>query len=109
VKLLFDQNLSPYLAERVADLYPDSTHVYPAGLDRVSDLAVWSFARGQGFVIVTEDSDFIDLSTVPGFPPKVSWIRRVARPDKLKRSFGLINEIVVDLVEDAGSGILALF
>jgi predicted nuclease of predicted toxin-antitoxin system len=40
LKLLFDQNLSPGLVERLADLYPGSTHVYSMGLDRASDLAV---------------------------------------------------------------------
>ena len=33
MKLLFDQNLSPCLARRLADLYPDSAHVSEVGLD----------------------------------------------------------------------------
>ena len=37
MKLLFDQNLSPRLVTRLADLYPDSNHVYPLGLDCVPD------------------------------------------------------------------------
>ena len=34
------------------------------------------YARREGFVIVTKDSDFSDLCILQGFPPKVIWIRR---------------------------------
>jgi predicted nuclease of predicted toxin-antitoxin system len=76
LKLLFDQNLSPRLVEHLADLYPDSSHVYALGLDQASDLTVWSAARNGGFTIVSQDADFSDLSAVLGAPPKVIWIRR---------------------------------
>ena len=38
MRLLFDHNLSPKLVRRLADLYPDSTHVTDAGLDRATDI-----------------------------------------------------------------------
>ena len=62
MKLLFDQNLSPGLVERLADLYPGSTHVCGIGLDRASDLAVWNAARELGYAIASQDADFSDLS-----------------------------------------------
>jgi predicted nuclease of predicted toxin-antitoxin system len=31
MKLLFDQNLSPKLVRRLADLFPDSSHVQAVG------------------------------------------------------------------------------
>lgn len=37
MKLLFDQNLSPRLVKSLADIYPDSNHVYLLGIDRVRD------------------------------------------------------------------------
>ena len=76
MKLLFDQNLSPRLAGRLVDLYPDSAHVSDFGLDQAQDLAVWDHARLEGFLIVSKDSDFNELSLLHGFPPKVVWIRR---------------------------------
>jgi predicted nuclease of predicted toxin-antitoxin system len=76
MKLLFDQNLSPRLVGRLADLYPDSNHVYPLGLDRVPDQEVYEYARREGFLLVTKDADFSDLCLLRGFPPKVIWIRR---------------------------------
>ena len=76
MKLLFDQNLSPKLVKHLADLYPDSNHVYHLGIDLVADKEMREYARREGFVIVTKDSDFSDLCILLGFPPKVIWIRR---------------------------------
>jgi predicted nuclease of predicted toxin-antitoxin system len=76
MKLLFDQNLSPRLVKHLTDLYPDSNHVYPLGIDQVSDRELWENARREGFIIVTKDADFSDLCMLLGFPPKVIWIRR---------------------------------
>jgi predicted nuclease of predicted toxin-antitoxin system len=75
MKLLFDQNLSPKLVNRLADLFPASSHVQSAGLDRASDDQVWEHARLNGFAIVTKDEDFNNLSVVRGSPPKVIWLQ----------------------------------
>lgn len=40
MRLLFDQNLSPRLVNRLADLYPSSQHVSFIGLDRANDRAI---------------------------------------------------------------------
>ena len=110
MKLLFDQNLSPELVERLADLYPGSTHVYRIGLDRASDLAVWNAAREQGYAIASQDADFNDLSALFGFPPKVIWIRRGnCSTREIEAILRLHYDAVVGLNEDPGLGILALF
>lgn len=75
MKLLFDQNLSPRLVLLIADLYPDSTHVSRVGLDRATDMAVYRFARRNGFTLVTKDADFADIGLVYGFPPRVIWLQ----------------------------------
>lgn len=72
MKLLFDANLSPKLAGRLSDLFPYSIHVFDTGLARrTSDEAIWEYARENGFVIVTADSDFLGLAEERGTPPKV--------------------------------------
>jgi predicted nuclease of predicted toxin-antitoxin system len=76
MKLLFDQNLSPRLVKRLSDLYPDSNHVYPLGIDQAPDKEIWEYGQREGYVIVTKDADFSDLCMLLGFPPKVIWIRR---------------------------------
>ncbi len=39
------------------------------------DLEIWQFAKTNGFIIVTKDSDFEEISILKGTPPKVIWIR----------------------------------
>jgi predicted nuclease of predicted toxin-antitoxin system len=72
LKLLFDANLSPKLVGRLAELFPNSVHVFDTGLARfTSDEDIWDYAAAHGFVIVTADSDFLELAAVRGTPPKV--------------------------------------
>jgi predicted nuclease of predicted toxin-antitoxin system len=75
VKLLFDENPSPDLAAALADLYPESEHVHHCGLGSSDDLAVWGYAKGNGFAIVSKDSDFQERSVLQGHPPKIIWLR----------------------------------
>ena len=53
--LLFDHNLSPKLLQRLADLYPDSSHLFLVGLETADDRTVWEYARRHDFIIVTKD------------------------------------------------------
>ncbi len=76
MKLLFDHNLSPKLVYRLADLFPNSNHVYQLELDRVEDRQIWQYAKINDFIIVTRDSDYNELMILLGFPPKTIWIRR---------------------------------
>ena len=74
MKLLFDQNLSPKLVAKLADLFPDSTHVDPLGMGIADDAALWEFAKANDFTIVSKDEDFSLLGLARGFPPKVIWL-----------------------------------
>lgn len=76
MKLLFDHNLSPRLVSRLADLFPDSTQVYLLGLDQASDVEIWQYAKDHGYLIVSKDADFSDLSVLRSYPPKLIWLRR---------------------------------
>ncbi|HEY0430933.1 MAG TPA: DUF5615 family PIN-like protein [Pyrinomonadaceae bacterium] len=58
MKLLFDQNFSPRLPRRLADNYAESIHVREVGWRDADDLAIWQFARAEGYAIVSKDSDF---------------------------------------------------
>jgi len=82
VKLLFDENLSRKLVVRLAELYPESAHVADAGLLESPDREIWDFAKAGGFVIVSTDSDFYELATTIGPPPKVVWLRRWTHPTR---------------------------
>jgi predicted nuclease of predicted toxin-antitoxin system len=110
VKLLFDQNLSPRLVNRLADLHPGSSHVFSLGIDRGSDDEVWERARQDGYTIVTKDSDFGDLSVLRGFPPKVIWVRvgncsTKQIEDLIRKNY----EAVIIFESDQTVGLLSLF
>ena len=110
MRLLFDQNLSPRLVNRLADLYPGSSHVYLLGIDRADDKEVWDYAKREGYLIVTKDADFNDLCLLLGFPPNVVWIRRgnckVADIEAMLRNH---YSNVDALAKDSENGVIALF
>lgn len=76
MKLLFDQNLSHNLVQRLADLFPDSIHVRKVGLAKADDRVLWDYAKAHELTIATKDSDLHQLSFLYGHPPKVVWIQR---------------------------------
>jgi predicted nuclease of predicted toxin-antitoxin system len=75
VRLLFDENLAPRLANALSDVYPGSLHVIDCGLRGASDIEIWQYARDNGFVIVSKDSDFSQRSSLLGGAPKIIWLR----------------------------------
>ncbi len=109
MKLLFDQNLSPRLATRLQELFPDSSHVFWLNLDQAEDVEVWEYARQNSYLVVTKDADFSELSTLQGFPPKVIWLQigncTTGRVESLLR---LHYEDIEQLSESDSIGILSL-
>ena len=75
MKLLFDQNLSRKLVNRLADIFPESSHVQFHDLAEKADTEIWEFAKLNDFCIVTQDADFPERSRLYGSPPKVVWLR----------------------------------
>ena len=75
MKLLFDQNISFRILAQLSPGFSSSTHVKSAGLQNSTDKEIRDYAKVNGFVIVSQDSDFNDLMNLYGFPPKIIWIR----------------------------------
>lgn len=75
MKLLLDENLSDRIIHRIVDLYPDSEHIKTLALTNTDDSLIWTFAKGNGFVIVSKDSDFHQRSLLYGHPPKFIYLR----------------------------------
>jgi predicted nuclease of predicted toxin-antitoxin system len=101
VKLLLDENLSRKLVVRLAELYPQSCHVAEIGLLACDDRDIWNFAKENGFVVVSTDSDFYELAMTLGPPPKVVWLRRWTHPTRdaeqlLRREAIRITEFAAD-------------
>jgi hypothetical protein len=62
VKLLFNENLSRKLVQRLADPYPGSVHEVGVDLLKSPDCDIWDFAKVIRFTIVSTDLDFFDLA-----------------------------------------------
>ena len=75
MKLLLDENLSDQIIHRIIDLYPGSEHVKTLGLINTDDAVIWEYAKTNGFVIVSKDSDFHQRSLLYGHPPKFIYLR----------------------------------
>lgn len=75
MKLLVDENLSPRVAQSLQDLYPGSRHIEDCSLLSATDDEIWTYAKTNGFAILTKDSDFSDRGQLEQSPPKVIWLR----------------------------------
>ena len=67
MKLLFDESLSPKLADLLGDLFPESESALKNGLAGAGDARILDYAASGGFILVSTDADFERLSrTSPG-------------------------------------------
>jgi len=90
MRFLFDQNISHKILYFLPEMYAGSTTVKHEGLMDALDIDIWRYAKKNEFVIVTQDSDFNDLNSLYGFPPKIIWIR----------TGNLKTKIIADLLHD---------
>ena len=74
MKLLLDENLSHKLVARLTAAFPETAHVDELELHGQPDIAVWRYAAEHGFLVVSKDDDFRQLSFLRGHPPKVVWL-----------------------------------
>ncbi|MCF8152132.1 MAG: DUF5615 family PIN-like protein [Burkholderiaceae bacterium] len=75
MKLLVDNQLPEALAAYLSANGIESRHVRQFDLGAVSDAEIWSFAKAEGFHLVTMDEDFQHLAARYGTPPQVVWVR----------------------------------
>ena len=74
MKLLLDENLSHRLVGRLAEAFPGTVSVYHVDLHGKPDTDIWDYATEHGFLIVSKDDDFRQMSFFRGHPPKVVWL-----------------------------------
>ena len=75
MRLLFDQNISHRILRFLSSGFAQCTTVKDENLTDFSDRKIWDFAKQNNFAIVTLDSDFNDLNSLFGHPPKIIWLR----------------------------------
>lgn len=75
MKILFDQNISFRIINKIKHLFPEAQQVRELGLENSTDIEIWNFANQNNFTIITFDSDFFDISNIKGHPPKIIWLK----------------------------------
>jgi predicted nuclease of predicted toxin-antitoxin system len=104
VKILLDQNISFRLVNLLMGTFDEVKHVKLTGLTDATDAEIWDYARLNNCTIVTFDSDFIDLATLKGTPPKIIWLR-FGNSSNLKIANKLISniEVITNFIDDRES------
>ena len=74
MKLLFDENLSAKLVERLSAEFPDSTHVTLCLNEGAKDSDIWDFAYENGYSIVSKDDDFRQRLFASTAGPSLVWL-----------------------------------
>lgn len=106
MKLLLDANLSWRLCNLLSQNFPSVLHVNKIPLPQpASDDSIWSYAKENGYCIVTNDEDYLRLLLKNGFPPKLILLRmgnqstRFVRDTLLKHTADIV---LLEKAEDYG-------
>jgi predicted nuclease of predicted toxin-antitoxin system len=76
IRLLLDANLSWRSVSVLKNHFDDCSHVDTIGLQiPAKDTEIWEYAKQHELLIVSNDEDFLDLSIMKGFPPKIILLK----------------------------------
>lgn len=72
---LVDAQLSPTIAVWMsANFEITAIALRDIGLRDAEDLEIFEAAKTQGVIVLTKDSDFVDLANRFGVPPQIIWL-----------------------------------
>jgi predicted nuclease of predicted toxin-antitoxin system len=110
VRLLFDQNISARIVRHLQDSFPNCTQVTLEGLNNAKDFQIWDWAAQNKCCIVTFDSDFLDILTLKGFPPKILLLRLGNRRTKQLAGVLIEKKATIDtFLTDSSIGCLQVY
>jgi predicted nuclease of predicted toxin-antitoxin system len=76
MKLLLDANISWRLSSVLSEHFGECIHINKTELPKsAKDIEIWNYAALNGYNIITQDSDFLNLFETKGFPPKIILLR----------------------------------
>ena len=111
MKLLLDANISWRLCSFIEENIAECTHINKTSLSQPArDSEIWMFAKTQGYIIVTQDSDFLNLLEAKGYPPKVILIKtgNVSRI-QMQVIFLQARSSIIDFCDNDDYGLLEIF
>jgi len=101
MRLLLDQNISFRVVKKIISHFPQATQVRLLGLENFPDRKIWECAKEKGYVVVTFDADFYELSKLYGIPPKIIWLRTGnTTSDHIAQLLILHAEVIREFVEN---------
>jgi predicted nuclease of predicted toxin-antitoxin system len=75
MKIWVNAQLSPVIANWIAKTFSVETiAVRDLGLRDATDIDIFNAARTETVIVMTKDSDFVDLVNARGVPPQVIWL-----------------------------------
>jgi predicted nuclease of predicted toxin-antitoxin system len=75
MNIWIDAQLPPTLAAWLTETFGvEAVSLRDLGLRDAQDIEIFKAARTEGTIIMTKDSDFVDLVTRLGTPPQILWI-----------------------------------
>ena len=110
IKLLFDQNISYRILNRLPEMFSESKQVRTAGLENQDDIVIWRYAKKEGYTIVTFDADFYDISLIKGFPPKIVWLRTGNLTTlEIAGKITAYYSYILDFIKDSGQSCIEIY
>ena len=100
VKFWVDAQLPPQLAAWLAaEFRVEANSLCDLGLRDAADLEIFQQARRQGVVLISKDSDFVDLISRFGSPPQLLWVTcGNVTNRRLQAVFGSAGRAAIDLL-----------
>jgi predicted nuclease of predicted toxin-antitoxin system len=75
MKIWVNAQLSPMLASWIAQTFAvEAVAVRELGLRDATDQEIFAAAATAGAIVLTKDSDFVDMVNSQGAPPQVIWL-----------------------------------
>lgn len=110
MELLLDANLSWRICKKLSLTFPNTDHILNHFKHDESDLVIWGFAKENNKCIVTNDTDFEDLLSFRGFPPKVIILKCGNQSNNNLEKLLIKNETnIKEFLENQEIGILELY
>jgi len=109
MKLLLDANLSWRLTAVLTEYFGECVHVNRTDLHKpAKDTEIWDYALANGYTIVTQDSDFLNLFETRGFPPKIILLRVGNMNRKMAEEILVKSKLSILDLENSDCGLLEI-
>jgi predicted nuclease of predicted toxin-antitoxin system len=110
MKVLLDANISWKLINILTPAFDECAHVDLIGLvTPADDKTIWNYALNKGYIIITKDSDFLDLLELNGFPPKVVLLKTGNNNSKALADLLLNAKSEIENMENNEYGLLEIY